>query len=109
MGFQPDEEQKNDFKQMFARCGGTFNFNDFLSIFSMNSNPDYSEVEVKNSFRLLSKEYGRTDQMTIDRVRQILQEMGMEEPEIDIITSELQAECDEDGYFDFNKFVSQAF
>ena len=37
----------------------TMNFRQFLDIFSLKSNPEFNQVDVKNAFRLLSKEYTR--------------------------------------------------
>ena len=57
-------------------------FNEFLSIFSLKSNNQYNEVDVKNAFRLLSKEYDRPGWIKLERVKEILTEMGQTEIEI---------------------------
>ena len=57
-------------------------FNDFLMIFSLQSNNQYNEVDVKNAFRLLSKEYERPGWIKLDRVKEILAEMGLQDVDI---------------------------
>ena len=46
-----------------------------LQIFSLKSNNQYNEVDVKNAFRLLSKEYDNPGMIKLDRVKEILAEM----------------------------------
>ena len=58
-------------------------FNDFLQIFSLKSNNQYNEVDVKNAFRLLSKEYDKPGYIKLERVKEILAEMGL--ADVDII------------------------
>ena len=72
---------------MFASGDGTLNFNEFLNIFSLKSNPQFREVDVKNAFRLLSKEYERSDQIRLERVKEILTEMGITDMEIVQLTT----------------------
>ena len=58
-------------------------FNEFLQIFSLKSNNQYNEVDVKNAFRLLSKEYDKPGFIKLERVKEILAEMGL--ADVDII------------------------
>ena len=67
---------------MFEQNGGTLIFNEFLSVFSLKSNPQFSEVDVKNAFRLLSKEYDNPGKISLQRVKEILTEMGITDLEI---------------------------
>ena len=85
------------------------NFNEFLNVFSLKSNPQFQEVDVKNAFRLLSKEYDRPNCIKLDRVKEILTEMGITDLEIVQLTTQLQGLCDSDGYFNFENFVKEAF
>ena len=62
-------------------------FNDFLQIFSLKSNNQYNEVDVKNAFRLLSKEYDRPGYIKLERVKEILAEMGLADVEIIQLTN----------------------
>ena len=67
---------------MFEQNGGTLNFNEFLNVFSLKSNPQFSEVDVKNAFRLLSKEYDKPGMISLARVKEVLTEMGITDLEI---------------------------
>merc|ERR1712060_254937 len=87
VGFDPNPKQQQEFAQMFASGDGTLNFNEFLNIFSLKSNPQFREVDVKNAFRLLSKEYERSDQIRLERVKEILTEMGITDMEIVQLTT----------------------
>ena len=58
------------------------NLNEFLSIFSLKSDPQSNEVDVKNAFRLLSKEYENPGKISLQRVKEILTEMGISDLEI---------------------------
>ena len=58
------------------------NFNEFLQIFSLKSNNQYNQTDVMNAFRLLSKEYDRPGWIKLDRVKEILAEMGLEDVDI---------------------------
>jgi len=48
----------------------------------LKSNNQYNEVDVKNAFRLLSKEYDRPGYIKLERVKEILAEMGLKEVDI---------------------------
>ena len=80
--FKPNEKQDEEFKAMFVKKP-EIGFNDFLQIFSLKSNNQYNEIDVKNAFRLLSKEYERPGWIKLDRVKEILAEMGL--ADVDII------------------------
>ena len=85
------------------------NFRQFLDIFSLSSNPEFDETDVKNAFRLLSKEYVREGMIKLDRVKEILTEIGISDLEIVQLTTQLQPPVKEDGYFNFEEFVKSAF
>ena len=87
----------------------SINFNNFLKIFSLKSNSQYNEIDVKNSFRLLSKEYEKPGFIHLDRVKEILEEMGLQDVEIMQLTNQLNNLTGTDGKFDFEKFVGDAF
>ena len=80
--FKPNEKQDEEFKAMFVKKP-EIGFGDFLQIFSLKSNNQYNEVDVKNAFRLLSKEYDNPGMIKLDRVKEILAEMGL--ADVDII------------------------
>ena len=84
-------------------------FNEFLQIFSLKSNNQYNEVDVKNAFRLLSKEYERPGWIKLDRVKEILAEMGLSDVDIIQLTNQLGGQCDDQGMFNFEDFVKSAF
>ena len=81
VAFKPNEKQSEEFKQMFSEKEN-ISFKEFLSIFSLKSNNQYNEVDVKNAFRLLSKEYERPGWIKIERVKEILAEMGLSDVDI---------------------------
>ena len=79
--FKPNDKQDEEFKAMFEKSS-EIGFNEFLNIFSLKSNNQYNKVDVLNAFRLLSKEYDRPGWIKIERVREILAEMGLEDVDI---------------------------
>ena len=81
VGFEPNEKQKQEFEEMFQKKP-MINFGDFLNIFTLKSNAQFNEVDVKNSFRLLSKEYNKDGHIKLDRVKEILTEMGLTDLEV---------------------------
>ena len=94
VAFKPNEKQNEEFKAMFA-TKQDINFKEFLSIFSLKSNNQYNEVDVKNAFRLLSKEYTRPGWIKIERVKEILTEMGLSDVDIIQLTNQLNSLCDD--------------
>ena len=87
-------------------------FADFLQIFSLKSNNQYNEVDVKNAFRLLSKEYERPGWIKLERVKEILAEMGLDDVDIIQLTNQLETQCEGEGdnkMFNFEEFVKSAF
>ena len=106
--FKPNEKQDEEFRAMFNKKT-EIGFNDFLQIFSLKSNNQYNEVDVKNAFRLLSKEYDKPGYIKLERVKEILAEMGLADVDIIQLTNQLTQQCDEDGMFNFEEFVKSAF
>ena len=82
VGFDPNPKQQQEFTEMFAQHNGSLNFNEFLNVFSLKSNPQFEKTDVKNAFRLLSKEYVHENMIKLDRVKEILTEMGITDMEI---------------------------
>ena len=85
VGFVPNEKQRQEFEQCFEKKSH-LNFDGFLNIFSLKSNSQFNEVDVKNAFRLLSKEYERENCIKLDRVKEILVEMGVSDLEVTQLT-----------------------
>jgi hypothetical protein len=75
----------------------------------LKGNNKYNEVDVKNAFRLLSREYEKPGMIKLDRVKEILAEMGLQDVEILQLTNQLNQHCDGDGMFNFEDFVKSAF
>ena len=73
---------------MFAQ-EGSITFNEFLGIFSLKKNEEFNEVDVKNAFRLLSKEYDpdKAGKIKLDRVKELLTEMNIVDLDIVQLTS----------------------
>ena len=108
VGFTPNDKQKAEFDELFAKKP-MLSFPEFMTIFSLKSNSQFNETDVLNSFRLLSKEYDREGMIKIDRVKEILLEMGINDLEVTQLTTQLQSLQDSDGYFNFEEFVKSAF
>ena len=87
IGFQPNEKQMALFNQKFSQCGGTLNFNQFYDVFKLKRSAEFNEIDAKNAFRLLSKEYERPNYISVARVREILAEMGIKDEEIGQLTT----------------------
>lgn len=64
---------------------------------------------MKNAFRLLSKEYENPGMIKLERVKDILTEMGLQDVEILQLTNQLNSLCDHNGMFNFEEFVKSAF
>ena len=109
VGFEPNKKQEGEFLQMFEQSDGTLGYKQFEDVFSLKQNPQFQEVDVKNAFRLLSKEYERPNMIKVDRVREILTEMGITDLEIVQLTTQLEGLKNEEGYFNFEQFVKDAF
>ncbi len=86
VGFQPNDKQKQEFDELFAKKQ-FLNFDGFLSIFSLKTNTQFNCVDVKNSFRLLSKEYNKDGHIKLERVKEILTEMGISDLEVVQLTT----------------------
>ncbi len=80
-----------------------------MKIFTLKSNNYYNQTDVKNAFRLLSKEYEKPGWIHIDRVKEILEEMGLSDVEVLQLTSQLEHRLDEDKMFNFEQFVKESF
>ena len=106
--FHPNEKQTEEFKSLFEKSEW-IDFEQFLKIFTLRSNDYYNEVDVKNAFRLLSKEYERPGWIKVERVVEILKEMGLKEIEVVHLTTQLQNLEKEDGMFNFEEFVKDSF
>jgi len=106
--FKPNEKQTEEFKKLF-KSRDEITFDDFLQIFSLKGSNEYTEIEVKNAFRLLSKEYSKMGHIKIDRIQEILKEQNLQDHEIFMLTSQLTALCDEEGYINFEELVKNSF
>ena len=108
VGFEPNEKQKKEFEEIFLKKP-LIDFKGFLDIFSLKSNDQIDKTDVKNAFRLLSKEYTRENMISLTRVKELLQEMGLTDLEVVQLTSQLTGLRDSDDMIDFNAFVDSAF
>ena len=108
VAFKPNEKQNEEFKEMFA-TKDEISFKEFLQIFSLKSNNQYNEIDVKNAFRLLSKEYEKPGWIKLERVKEILSEMGLSDIDIIQLTNQLKPLCDDKEMFNFEEFVKSAF
>ena len=81
VGFEPNEKQQKEFDDMFKK-NNTMTCDQFLSIFSLKATPDFKPVDVKNAFRLLSKEYTKENKIALHRIEEILIDMQLPDDEI---------------------------
>ena len=87
VGFEPNKNQKKVFQEVLDANGGTMNQHMFLQVFNLKQNQNFKEVDVRNAFRLLSKEYERPGMIRLERVKEFFQEMGLTDMEIVQLTS----------------------
>ena len=117
IGYEPNARQLQEYNQMFEDNNGTINLSDFLTIFSLKQSSQFTDIDVKNAFRLLSKEHGHGNKIKLVRVKEILKEMGMNDQEIDMLTTEMNEMVEmlenrdsnnkviKEAYIDIDKFV----
>ena len=108
VGFVPNDKQNREFEEIFAKKP-EIDFKGFLDIFSLKSSDQFDKVDVKNAFRLLSKEYEKENKIKVGRIKEVLAEMGLGDLEIVQLTTQLNSMADSEGYIDFNEFVDSAF
>ena len=58
---------------------------------------------------MLSREYERPGMIKLDRVKEFFAEIGVTGKDMIQLTLQLEPLCDQDGYFNFEQFVSSAF
>ena len=70
---------------MLKKYRGILNFDQFINIFSLKQNTEFSDVDIKNAFRLLSKEYsdGKSQLIKLERIQEILADIDINEAEIE--------------------------
>ena len=73
VGFEPDAKQKVEFNYLFTKRK-ELTFDEFMSIFTLKTTDSFKPTDIKNAFRLLSKEYTRENKISIARVEEILHE-----------------------------------
>ena len=73
VGFEPEPKQKKEFSQMFEKKK-EITFDEFMQIFTLKQTETFRPTDIKNAFRLLSKEYTRENKISITRVEEILHE-----------------------------------
>ena len=80
-----------------------------MNVFDLKQTPEFKEVDVRNAFRLLSREYERPGMIKLERVKEFFQEMGLVDMEIMQLTNQLTPLCDADGFFNFEEFITNSF
>ena len=110
VSYKPPQKLLREFQKKFREGDGTMNFQTFVEVFSLKQHPDFNEIDAKNSFRLLSREYdkNKSNMISIFRCQQILEEMGFNEEEKEIMTAQLEIFA-ENGEFNFETFLRLAF
>ena len=73
VGFEPEPKQKKEFSLMFEKKK-EITFDEFMQIFTLKQTETFRPTDIKNAFRLLSKEYTRENKISIARVEEILHE-----------------------------------
>ena len=109
VGFVPNDKQNQEFDEIFKK-NAEINFTQFKSIFSLHNTSQFNAVDVKNAFALLSREYEKPGEIKIDRLKEILSEMGITDLEIVQLTTQLHGFVDQKtGYFQYKAFVDSAY
>ena len=81
-----------------------------MKLFSLKTNPAIKQHDVKNAFRMLCKEYGEKDNMIHKhRLKEILQEIGLDSVEITDLVGQLDQDLTRDGFLNFEDFVDRQF
>lgn len=90
-------------------------FDDFLGLFKLKQTADFAPTDIKNAFRLLSREYVRENKISLQRIEEILAEQNLNEQEIQYLTKQFRekekVEKTSDGeyFIDFDELVNNAF
>ena len=109
VGFMPNDKQTQEFDEIFKK-NPEITFTQFKQIFSLHNTSQFNSVDVKNAFSLLSREYNEPGMIKIDRLKEILSEMGITDLEIVQLTTQLHAFVDtKTGYFRYKEFVDSAY
>ena len=109
VGFVPNDKQNQEFDEIFKKTA-EINFTQFKSIFSLHNTSQFNAIDVKNAFALLSREYEKPGEIKIDRLKEILSEMGITDLEIVQLTTQLHGFVDQKtGYFQYKAFVDSAY
>ena len=108
-GFEPNARQIAVFKDVLEANNGFMTSHQFLQVFDLKKNQNFQEVDVRNAFRLLSREYDRPGMIKLERVKEFFADMGITDMEIVQLTAQLQPLCDSDGFFDYENFVTSSF
>ena len=82
VGFEPNQKQISVFQELLDANDGSINQHMFLTVFDLKKNKGFKEIDVRNAFRLMSREYDRPGWVSIARVREFFYEMGLSELEI---------------------------
>ena len=86
VGFMPNDKQTQEFDEIFKK-NPEITFTQFKQIFSLHNTSQFNSVDVKNAFSLLSREYDNPGHIKIDRLKEILSEMGITDLEIVQLTT----------------------
>jgi Ca2+-binding EF-hand superfamily protein len=81
-----------------------------MKLFSLKTNPAIKQPDVKNAFRMLCKDYGEKDNMIHrSRIKEILEEIGLDAAEITALVGQLDQDLTKDGFLNFEDFVDRQF
>ena len=86
VGFMPNDKQTQEFDEIFKK-NPEITFTQFKQIFYLHNTSQFNSVDVKNAFSLLSREYDNPGHIKIDRLKEILSEMGITDLEIVQLTT----------------------
>ena len=62
------------------------NFGEFMGIFSLKNNKDLDELDIRNTFQMISGEYEKDGMIKMETLKKQLHEMGMTDVEIVLLT-----------------------
>jgi Ca2+-binding EF-hand superfamily protein len=109
--FKPNEYLQSQLATYWhpARQNKDITYEQVMRLFSLKNDKSIKQIDVKNAFRMLSKEYGERDGMIHKtRIRELLEDIGVDEVEVQTLLSQLEPDC-KDGWLNFEEFVDRQF
>ena len=111
--FKPNDTLQKEMTNYFSKKKEgekEITFEEFRKLFSLKENTELPKIKVKNAFRMLSKEYGDKDGLIHrSRIKDLLEEIGVDAVEAAALVGQLEAEFRPDGYLDFETYIDKQY